>query len=278
MEDDKRGRYSIPPASRPSNEDIMENALRIFNYQGTEIRTIVIDGEVYFVAFDVCRFLELKNVSQAVSRLKEKHKGDIIISDVTGRLQSMLCVKEPGLYQLIFTSRKPEAEAFQDWVYEEVLPAIRKTGSYSIPEQSLPRLMINSVWERRRVLFNLNTKIPDAYWCIFDEVAGYLSKLEEYRNIHLVESATPDIAVGLHWMPEVRRLGLDVSLIRRYPHVYPDKRGKQMANIYPNDWLGTFRTWFQIDYLRHEFPIYLSTRLLALPEGQADQRRLSDGG
>src|SRR2546421_158106 len=162
----------------------MENALRIFNYQGTEIRTIVIDGEVYFVAFDVCRFLELKNVSQAVSRLKEKHKGDIIISDVTGRLQSMLCVKEPGLYQLIFTS----------------------------------------------------------------------------------------------WMPEVRRLGLDVSLIRRYPHVYPDKRGKQMANIYPNDWLGTFRTWFQIDYLRHEFPIYLSTRLLALPEGQADQRRLSDGG
>ena len=48
---------------------------------------------------------------------------------------NVLCVSEPGLYKLIFKSRKEEAEAFQDWVFEEVLPAIRKTGRYAISEE-----------------------------------------------------------------------------------------------------------------------------------------------
>jgi hypothetical protein len=50
-------------------------------------------------------------------------------------------------------------------------------------------------------------------------------------------------------MREVRRVGLDETLIRHYPHRYPDQRGVQYANIYPNEWLGIFRTWFQSDYL-----------------------------
>ena len=86
------------------------------------------DGEIYFAVVDVCKVLGIKNVTQAVKRLKENERAMFYI----GRQGKANFVNEPGLYRLIFSSNKPEAEKFQDWVYHEVLPSIRKTGSYSI--------------------------------------------------------------------------------------------------------------------------------------------------
>ena len=110
----------------------MENQVQIFdNPEFGKVRVIMKDGEPHFVAADVCRILELDDVSKAVSRLDEDEKGTNLIP-TRGGYQQMLVVNEPGLYRLIFASRKPEAKKFQRWVYHEVLPSIRKTGSYSI--------------------------------------------------------------------------------------------------------------------------------------------------
>lgn len=92
------------------------------------------------VGGSICVILGLANVSQALSSLKESEKDyfSLIDSDITNgdtstgqrKIQPLLVVNEPGLYRLIFKSRKSEAEAFQRWVFEEVLPSIRKTGFY----------------------------------------------------------------------------------------------------------------------------------------------------
>lgn len=88
------------------------------------------DGNPLFVASDVCRAIELSNVSQAVSRLDDDERGDIIINDVAGRPNKAIVVTESGVYSLILRSTKPSAREFRRWVTHEVIPSIRKTGSY----------------------------------------------------------------------------------------------------------------------------------------------------
>ena len=109
----------------------MENQIQIFEHKqfGT-VRTLTIDGVVWFVAADVCRALELTNPTVAVSRLDNDERAKFNLGQPYGNVN---CVNEPGLYRLIFASRKKEAKDFQRWVYHEVLPSIRKTGSYSLP-------------------------------------------------------------------------------------------------------------------------------------------------
>ena len=90
------------------------------------------NGEPYFVAKDVCEALAISNNRDAVSRLDDDEKCAVGIPDAIGREQMMTAVSEGGLYELIFQSRKPEAKAFKKWVKTEVLPSIRKTGSYTM--------------------------------------------------------------------------------------------------------------------------------------------------
>ena len=113
----------------------MKNQLQTFNNEefGT-IRTLFINGEIWFVTADVCRALDLGDTSKAVSRLKENEKGTNNIPTLGG-VQEMLIVNEPGLYRLIFSSRKPNAEKFQNWVTNKVLPSIRKYGYYVAPNK-----------------------------------------------------------------------------------------------------------------------------------------------
>ena len=101
------------------------------------MRTINRDGQVWFVAKDVCDVLELNNVSMAISDLDKEDIDNIKIYDTIGRRQQMTIISEPGMYQLVMRSTKPESKKFRKWVTGEVLPSIRKTGSYSIG-QSLP--------------------------------------------------------------------------------------------------------------------------------------------
>jgi anti-repressor protein len=102
-----------------------------FTYEGAPVRTIVVDGDVEFVAADVCRILGHTNPSAAVAGLDDDERGLRIVDTPSGA-QQMVTVTEPGLYTLIIRSRKSEAKSFRRWVTHEVLPAIRKTGSYSI--------------------------------------------------------------------------------------------------------------------------------------------------
>ncbi len=117
----------------------MDKLLQVFQYNGAQVRVATLNGEPAFVAKDVCEILGLTNVSLAVNGnptrgengLSDDEKG-VCNVNTPGGFQEMLCVTESGLYALIFKSRRIEAEAFRRWVTHEVLPAIRKTGSYSL--------------------------------------------------------------------------------------------------------------------------------------------------
>ena len=110
------------------------NDLKIFeNKEFGEIRTAVVDDKPMFCLADVCKALEIGNVSQMKTRLKEDGVITNEVIDSLGRKQTAIFVNESNLYKVIFQSRKEAAERFTDWVTGEVLPSIRKTGGYQKP-------------------------------------------------------------------------------------------------------------------------------------------------
>ena len=111
------------------------NNIQVFtNQHFGQVRVLMRDGEPWFVAADVCRALDVGNISQAVSRLEEDEI-HIILNDTNRGKRSMAIVSEPGLYALVLGSRKPEAQSFRRWITHEVLPAIRQEGAYMTPER-----------------------------------------------------------------------------------------------------------------------------------------------
>ena len=102
------------------------------------------NGEPWFVAADVCRVLGYDHTPHATRLLDDDEKA-VHKVDTLGGTQEMTMVNESGLYNLIFRSTKPEAKKFRKWVTEEVLPSIRKTGSYSITKSPIERILANSV-------------------------------------------------------------------------------------------------------------------------------------
>lgn len=115
------------------NENKVE-AVQVFNYGENEnapIRVQVINGETWFVAKDVCDRLGLTNSRKALQSLDDDEKG-VTIGYTLGGNQRVSVVNESGLYSLVFQSRKPGAKKFRKWVTMEVLPSIRRTGSYSV--------------------------------------------------------------------------------------------------------------------------------------------------
>jgi anti-repressor protein len=116
----------------------MTNKLEITEiFAGHSIRIVGTHENPLFIAKDVCAALALENVSRALTRLEDDEKG-VTQSNTLGGTQSLLFVTESGLFTLILRSDKPEAKVFRKWVTSEVLPAIRKTGSYAAAPMALP--------------------------------------------------------------------------------------------------------------------------------------------
>jgi len=108
-----------------------------FQFESHQIRTVTDEqGEPWFVAVDVCKALDLDNVSRALSRLDDDERAQVVDSDTlnsnkgSGINDLLNIINESGLYSLVLGSRKPEAKRFKKWVTSEVLPQIRRTGSY----------------------------------------------------------------------------------------------------------------------------------------------------
>lgn len=118
------------------------NELQVFNNaMFGNVRIILQGNEPWFVAKDVCDCLDLSNSRKALSRLEDDEKG-VTSSDTLGGKQEMATVNEYGLYSLVLSSRKPEAKEFKRWITHDVLPALRRTGSYSLNiPQTLPEAL-----------------------------------------------------------------------------------------------------------------------------------------
>ena len=115
-------------------ENIKNEITTFVNEDFGEIRTITINEEPWFVAVDVCRALGLSDTGRAVERLDKDESTRIEIDHPQSKHKKLevIVVNEPGLYSLIFGSRKPDAKAFKRWITHEVIPSIRKTGGYVV--------------------------------------------------------------------------------------------------------------------------------------------------
>lgn len=113
----------------------MSNDLVKFEFEGRGVRTVVIEDEPWFVAKDVCEILGISNSRNAVGRIPEKYVR-VHSVDTNGGIRNFSIISEAGLYRLVLRSDKPQAEPFIDWVTAEVLPQIRKTGSYSVTQKT----------------------------------------------------------------------------------------------------------------------------------------------
>ena len=111
----------------------VESSLLPLNFKGCAVRTVMIGNMPWFVAKDVCEVLELSDVSMSVAKLDDDEK---LVQKlfVSGQNRDMIIVNESGLYTLIMRSNKPEARSFRKWVTSEVLPSIRATGQYTMPQ------------------------------------------------------------------------------------------------------------------------------------------------
>ncbi|MFJ2502581.1 phage antirepressor KilAC domain-containing protein [Microbacterium sp. NPDC087592] len=121
------------------------SALEVFQYTDREVRTVTLDGEAWFVLADICGVLEISNVGNVAARLDE---ADIRQADISsgGQRRAVTIVSESGMYEVVIRSDKPEARRFRWWVTHEVIPAIRRTGSYAVetPEQLMARAVLNA--------------------------------------------------------------------------------------------------------------------------------------
>lgn len=112
---------------------MINNEIKIFqNEKFGAVRTVMQNGEPWFVATDVCGALDIGNPSQAISRLDADEKMNTLISNERNRRgnPNITIVSESGLYSLVLGSRKPEAKEFKRWITHDVIPMIRKTGGY----------------------------------------------------------------------------------------------------------------------------------------------------
>lgn len=131
----------------------MNQLQKVFSYQETPVRTIIKGGEPWLVLADVCNVLELSNPSMVASRLENDDLSTAEVTDSIGRQQQAKIINEFGLYETILLSRKPEAKQFKRWVTREVLPEIRKTGQYGLPQNYKEALLqlVASLEERERL-------------------------------------------------------------------------------------------------------------------------------
>lgn len=176
------------------------NEISVFsNEQFGELRTVIRNGQPWFVAADVCKALEISNSRMATDRLDEDEKADVSLTDTSSngvsQSRSYTAVSEPGLYSLVLGSRKPEARQFKRWVTHEVIPAIRSHGAYLTPElteqvlsdpDTIIRLATNLKSERAARLAAEQKIAADAHKVLFadsvsqsdDEIlVGELAKL-----------------------------------------------------------------------------------------------------
>ena len=133
-------------------DDCMSNEITVFeNTEFGSVRTLVINGEPYFVGKDIALILGYAKPRNAIAaHVDEEDKKDAPIQGDLGGTQEMTVINESGLYSLILSSKLPKAKGFKHWVTSEVLPSIRKTGSYSIQQKVDSYMIEDSIARAKR--------------------------------------------------------------------------------------------------------------------------------
>ena len=219
--------------------------LQIFKYESKEeqllkqIRTVEIDGEVWFVASDVAKILGYSKPNNAIN-MHCKEKGTLKQGIPTkGGTQAVVLINEPNVYRLIIKSSLPSADNFESWIFEEVIPSIRKKGFYG----KIDRCQLPNFIERYKDNYH---KMPRDHFSVISELfvrlymelekAGYVipDKGMDGRNL------MPDISVGRGFAVYLRDKNSEFfDTHKTYTHSFPDGRTVE-ANMYHTDALPIF--------------------------------------
>lgn len=136
------------------------NELQLFNFENNQVRTLLINDEPWFVGKDVADILGYQNSSRDINRHvdeEDRQNYQNGTSEINNR--GMTIINESGLYSLVLSSKLPNAKKFKRWVTSEVLPQIRKTGSYATPQLTGEELMAKALIEAKSVLERQNKQI-----------------------------------------------------------------------------------------------------------------------
>lgn len=190
---------------------------QVFHNAGREIRLVMIEDNPWWIAADVCDILELKNTAMAVKGLDDDERGISNVYTPSGN-QEMTIINESGLYSLILRSRKAEAKAFKKWITSEVLPAIRKTGSYQKPvtelsRMDLARMVIAAEEEKAALVARIEADAPKVEFANKFSVTHNLLKMKEFAKSAGIPGLGPNNIFkemdrlkiiyrhGNHWLP-----------------------------------------------------------------------------
>jgi prophage antirepressor-like protein len=215
--------------------------LQIFKYEDEEhldnLTTIDIEGEIWFVASEVCKLLEIRNASDAVSRLDDDEKQTSVIP-ISGQNRKVNLISESGLYALVFRSNKPSSKRFRKWVTKEVIPAIRKTGTYGINRLETPNFVVR---------FNENWSNTDkGHFSVISELFVRLYGRFEHAGYQIPNKAfdgremRPDGSVGKLFANFLRNSHPELANnFKMYPHHFPSGLIVE-ARQYKNELLPIF--------------------------------------
>lgn len=236
--------------------------LQIFKYEEdsdnlNDLTTIEIEGEVWFVASEVCKLLDIKNSSDAVSRLDDDEKL-VSVLPIAGQNRSVNLVSESGLYALVFKSNKPSAKKFRKWVTKEVIPAIRKTGSYGINRLETPNFVIryNDNWDRvEKGYFSVISELFVRLYGRFERV-GYIIPNKAFDE----KEIRPDISVGKLFSTYLKKHYPDMACnYKMYSHIFPSGMSFD-ARQYPNEILPIFIGFVENVWIPNNCQEYLGKR------------------
>lgn len=142
----------------------MDNIEIYENPEFGKVRTVLIDDEPYFVGKDVTDILGYGNSRQALTTNVDDEDKEVHSVDTLGGTQKMTVINESGLYSLILGSKLPTAKKFKKWVTSEVLPSIRKTGSYTTSQMSAMEMiaeLANNAVKVEKTLNDYNTRLDE---------------------------------------------------------------------------------------------------------------------
>ena len=244
------------------------NDLQIFKYQDSEVRTVELNGEPWFVLKDVCGILSIGNVSDVYTRLDADEKGVGQIDTLGGR-QNMNIINESGLYNVILRSDKPEAKPFRKWVTAEVLPTIRKHGAYMTPETLQaailnPDIMIQlcqqlkAERDKNAALTAANSQLTVDKQ-IMQPKAEYFDELVDRNLLTSFRETAKQLGIGEKAF---------IAFLMEKKYIYRDKKGKLKPYAEKNNGL------FEIKECFNEKTKWSGTQTLVTPKGRETFRLL----
>lgn len=245
------------------------NDLQIFKYQDSEVRTVELNGEPWFVLKDVCGVLGLSTPTRVAERLDGDEVSLTHLIDSVGRQQETTVINESGLYNVILRSDKPEAKPFRKWVTAEVLPTIRKHGTYMTPETLQAAILnpdtmiqlcqqLKAEQDKNAALTAANSQLTVDKQ-IMQPKAEYFDELVDRNLLTSFRETAKQLGIGEK---------LFVSFLLEKKYLYRDKKGKLMPYAEKNNGL------FEVKECFNEKTQWSGTQTLITPKGRETFRLL----